>query len=72
MPRTCRDLYCTKHLQGPLDVWYDCEVCCQGTKEEALKHVRLMTHRTFQNLSKRCLSCLGPENERSLQRDDAS
>ncbi len=22
-------LFCTKHQQGPLDVWYDCDECCQ-------------------------------------------
>ena len=38
-----RVLFCTRHLQGPLDVWYDCDECCQGSKEEALRHVRWLS-----------------------------
>ena len=26
-------LYCTKHQNGPLDVWYDCDACVQEVRE---------------------------------------
>ena len=35
-------LFCTKHRAGPLDVWYDCDDCCQGDKAEAITHIRRM------------------------------
>ena len=28
-----KTLYCTKHEQGPLDVWYDCDACVQEVRE---------------------------------------
>ena len=57
MPR--KILYCTKHLEGPLDVWYDCSKCEQGPKEEALKHVRWMDKNQIKKLS--LLQSLAPE-----------
>ena len=48
----CKILYCTKHFQGPLDAWYDCHECCQGAKEEALKHVRWLHEKQIQKLLK--------------------
>ena len=42
-PEVKRVLFCTKHMEGPLDVWYDCSICEQGTKEEALRHVRWLS-----------------------------
>ena len=37
-------LFCTRHREGPLDVWYDCDACCQeDNKEESVKHIRKMT-----------------------------
>ena len=53
MPRTSKFLFCSKHLEGPLDVWYDCEECCQGSKEEALKHVRRMSRKEIKGLTDR-------------------
>ena len=47
----CKFLWCTKHMEGPLDVWYDCFECGQGTKEEALKHVRWMDKKEIKELS---------------------
>ena len=38
-------LRCTKHDQGPLDAWYDCDACRQTSKEEALQHVRWVWRR---------------------------
>ncbi len=48
MPR--KILYCTKHMEGPLDVWYDCFECGQGSKEEALKHVRWLYKKQLKGL----------------------
>ena len=37
-------LFCRRHHEGPLDVWYDCDACCQeDDKEESVKHIRKMT-----------------------------
>ena len=46
----CKFLYCTKHMEGPLDVWYDCSVCEQGSKDEALKHVRWLYKKQYKEL----------------------
>ena len=48
MPR--KFLYCTKHVEGPLGVWYDCSVCEQGSKDEALKHVRWLHKKQYNEL----------------------
>ena len=48
MPR--KFLYCAKHREGPLDVWYDCSKCEQGPKEEALKHVRWLYKKQYKEL----------------------
>ena len=50
MPRAMKNLFCTKHYEGPLDVWYDCEVCCQGSKEEALQHMQWLSKRASKRL----------------------
>ena len=44
-------LYCTKHFQQ-IDVWYDCEECCQGAKEVALLYVRWLTKNQIKQLLK--------------------
>ena len=41
-------LICTQHLEGPLDVWYDCSQCEQGSKHESLPHLQWMTRREIQ------------------------
>ena len=46
----CKILYCTKHFQGPLDVWYDCSKCEQSPKEEALKNVRWLYKKQYKEL----------------------
>jgi hypothetical protein len=48
MPR--KFLWCTKHVEGPLDVWYDCFECGQGSKEDALKHVRWLDKKQIEEL----------------------
>ena len=48
----CKILYCTKHMEGPLDVWYDCFECGQGSKEESLKHVRWLHEKQIKKLLK--------------------
>jgi len=45
MPPARRFLMCTRHVQGPLDVWYDCSQCCPGSKEESLVHLKWMTQK---------------------------
>ncbi len=53
-------MYCTKHFQGPLDAWYDCQGCCQGAKEEALKHVRWLYKNQIKKLLKSTPSPIQP------------
>ena len=48
MPRKL--LYCAKHREGPLDVWYDCSKCEQSPKEEALKNVRWLYKKQYKEL----------------------
>ena len=53
-PQAEKVLYCTKHFKGPLDVWYDCEECVQGSKEDALQYVRWISQNEVSCLNKKC------------------
>ena len=43
MPSASKFLICKYHLEGPLDVWYDCHLREHGTKQEALPRQQCMT-----------------------------